>query len=141
MHAWVWFGVGVALAAMELIAPTGFFLIILGCAAICVGILVALGIMTSWIPQSIVFCIVALTLWLFLGKKLKTLFAAKQLRQGQLIGAVVRMTETVKPGDFGSGELWGAVWRIHNVDTGDLVAGRDGVVVGSEGITLQVKSK
>lgn len=139
MSSWMWLVVGVALVMLELLVPSGFFLLILGGSSIVVGILVSAGLFATWIPQAIAFCGVAVVSWLTLGKKLQGSMAAKGPQQGQLVGARVKLAQTIPPGGSGTGELWGTSWRVVNIDTADLVVGGEAVVVDSEGITLKVK--
>ena len=139
MQSWFCLVIGVVLMMLELLLPSGFFLLILGGSAVVVGALVGLGLFATWIPQAIVFCVVAVLTWLLLGKKLRNVVTASRSQHGQLVGAVVKVTQTISPGGSGTGELWGASWRMLNVDSVQLEGGSEAVVVGSEGITLQVR--
>jgi len=139
MHSWVWLVTGVVLMMLELLLPSGFFLLILGGSAVVVGALVEIGLFASWISQAIVFCAVAVCTWLLLGKKLRGMIGLAKPQAGQLVGATVKVTQAIPSGGSGSGELWGTSWRLQNVDSIELSVGTEAVVIGSEGITLQVK--
>lgn len=141
MYSWVWLVAGVLLVVLELLTPAGFFLLILGGSSIVVGLLAAIGVCTTWIPQVIVFCIISVASWLTLGRQLRSRLSEKPLPQGQLVGSVVRVAQTIAPGEVGSGELWGTSWRIRNADAAELPEGSEVVVVGSEGITLHVRRR
>jgi membrane protein implicated in regulation of membrane protease activity len=141
MYSWVWLAVGVVLVILELLTPTGFFLLILGGSAIVVGLLAAVGVCTTWIPQAGFFCVIAVVSWLTLGQKLRRRLALKPPQQGQIVGSIVRVTQRIAPGETGAGELWGTSWRIRNADAAELLEGSEVVVVGSEGITLHVKQR
>lgn len=141
MYSWMWLVAGVGLMILELFIPSGFIILILGAAAVVVGILSELGLLTTWVPQAALFCVVALGTWIALGQRLQALLGTKSPQQGQVEGAVVKVTEPIAPGATGSGELWGAAWRIHNIGTEELPVGSEAVVIGSAGITLQVKRK
>jgi membrane protein implicated in regulation of membrane protease activity len=141
MYSWIWLVVGVFLVVLELLTPAGFFLLILGGSAMAVGLLAAIGVCSTWIPQSICFCVIAVVSWLTLGQKLRNRLSQRPPQQGQVIGSVVKVAQRIAPGETGAGELWGTAWRIRNADSVDLLEGSDAVVVGSEGITLHVKQR
>lgn len=141
MPAWIWLILGIAMMALELLLPSGFFLFILGTAGLSVGILVAAGMVSGWLIEVCVFCGIALLVWVLLGKRLSGLFAPKGPQQGQLVGSVVVVAEEIAPGGHGNGELWGTQWRLENVDQTPLTAGSEAVVVSSQGIRLRVKKK
>jgi membrane protein implicated in regulation of membrane protease activity len=141
MYSWVWLILGAALVMLELLTPSGFFLLILGGAAVVVGLLAAVGLLSTWIPQAVAFCIISLVTWRMLGSQLRQRLWQRPPHQGQLVGAIVRVTETITPGASGSGELWGALWRVRNIGTVELPQGSEALVQGSEGITLLVEYK
>jgi membrane protein implicated in regulation of membrane protease activity len=141
MAAWIWIVLGLVTMIFELMLPSGFFLFILGAAGIIVGVVAAIGLAQSWISQALIFCVLAIGLWLLLGKKLRGVFKPSALQEGQVVGSIVTTSENIAPGGTGSGMLWGTQWRLENVDSVILAAGSEAVVVASHGIGLQVKKK
>jgi membrane protein implicated in regulation of membrane protease activity len=142
MPAWIWLVLGISLVIVELLLPSGFFLFILGIAGIVVGAFVATGVISGWMPEVVVFCVVAIGCWLAFGKHLVQLFSRRPAgHQGQLVGSVVSVTANIPVGSTGTGTLWGTQWRLENIDSSTLTAGSEAVVVSSQGITLQVKRK
>jgi membrane protein implicated in regulation of membrane protease activity len=141
MAAWIWLVLGLGLIALELFAPSGFYLFILGVAAIVVGAVGAMGLLSSWMGQSALFSLVAVLVWLGLGEKLRSRFVKRGAQPGQVIGRTITIAAEIAPGHHGSGELWGVQWRLENVDSTPLLAGSEVVVVSAEGITLRVKRR
>ncbi len=137
----MWLVLGIVSVVLELLIPSGFFLFILGLAATAVGALVTTGMIGSWMPQVLVFCLAAVVLWIALGKRLAGLLSrgSDTQRRGQLVGAVVTIHEEIRPGGRGSGELWGTQWTVENIGSDSLAAGSRAVVVSSQGINLQVR--
>jgi membrane protein implicated in regulation of membrane protease activity len=139
MQYWLWLLLGLSLAILELLTPSGFFLIILGGAAILVGLLVAAGIFASWNAQAIIFCLIALVIWFTLGKRLRETITTKDSRHGDLVGSLITVKTETAPGEDGSGELWGTSWRLKNIDNAILYPEERALVISCEGITLMVK--
>jgi membrane protein implicated in regulation of membrane protease activity len=143
MDAWIWLVGGIALVTVEVLMPSGFYLLILGVAGILVGSLVALGLLSDWMYEVLLFCTTAIVLWIAFAKQLAELLGRTGTRttQGQVEGAVVTVLSEIAPGAKGDGTLWGATWKLHNVDSTTLPAGSEALVVSSEGISLSVKRK
>ena len=141
MAPWIWLIVGLGLIACELFIPSGFYLFILGVSGILVGVTAATGLVGSWIAQSVLFCLVAVLVWVGLGEKLRRVFFKRGAQPGQVIGRIITVTSDIAPGQHGSGELWGVQWRLENVDSIVIPTGSEVVVTSAEGITLRVKRR
>ena len=141
MAAWLWIVIGIILMMIELMIPSGFFLFIVGMAGLLVGAVSAIGLVQSWIPQGLLFCVMAVGLWILLGKRLQGILKPTAFKEGKLVGSTVLLSEDIAPGASGSGVLWGTQWRLENIDSVVLNAGSEAVVVASQGIGLQVKRK
>lgn len=139
MQYWLWLLLGLSLAILELVTPSGFFLIILGGAAVLVGLLVAAGAFVSWNAQAIIFCLLALGIWFTLGKRLRNSVATKDPRHGDLVGSLITIKTETAPGGDGSGEMWGTTWQLKNIDDAILYPEERALVISCEGITLMVK--
>jgi hypothetical protein len=141
MAPWIWLVLGLGLMALELFAPSGFYLFILGLSAIMVGLVATTGVLSTWIAQSALFCLVAVGVWIGLGERLRKRFFKKGAHPGQVIGQIITTVADISPGQHGSGELWGVQWRLENADSTTILAGSEVVVVSAEGITLRVKRR
>lgn len=141
MPAHIWLILGILTMALEVLAPSGFFLFILGTSGLIVGLLVTAGFLSNWWIEVSVFCALSVVVWVLLGKRLRGLLGAPGPQAGQLVGSIVVVGEEIAPGKHGSGELWGTQWRLENVDAVTLTAGSEAVVVAGQGVSLQVKKK
>jgi membrane protein implicated in regulation of membrane protease activity len=141
MEAWLLFVIGSALCVAELVVPTGFFLLILGVGTLIVGALTFFGVIASWIVQATVFSISSLTIWYLFGDTLQRLLRSGEKEYGGLIGQVAVARERIIPATKGSGEMWGAPWRIENVGASILEIGDECEVLSSDGLVLRVQKK
>lgn len=141
MEAWLLFVIGIGLCVAELFGSTGFFLLILGLGSLLTGALTSLGVISSWIPQATVFSLSSLGIWVLFGDSLQRLLRTGEKEYGGLIGQTAVARETVAPGHKGSGEMWGAPWRVENVGSSSIQSGDECEVVSSDGLILRVKRK
>lgn len=141
MEGWKWIALGLALVIAELLAPTGFFLFILGIACLVVGALVYFGIVAGWIFQVLIFSSTALVVWYVFPDKLQSLLRSKEKEYRGLLGQVAKSSEVIAPGNKGAGELWGSPWRLENVGDSILQPGDECEVLSSDGLVLKVKRK
>lgn len=140
MAAWIWLVLGLGLMALELIAPGGFFMLLLGLSGLVVGGLGLMGAAESLGAQTAVFSGTALVLWLGLGKRLRTLTLRQKSAPSQLVGRRVVVSGEILPAAHGSGELYGSPWRLQNVGDVVIANGAEAEVVAAEGVTLQVRA-
>lgn len=141
VDAGIWYLIGIGLLAAEMLVSTGFYLLILGVAALIVGGATSTGIVGAWMSQAVVFSVCALAMWYFLAERLQTLLRSKEKEYKGIIGQTATAKETVTPGQKGSGEMWGAPWRMENVGSSVINSGDECEVLSSDGLVLQVKSK
>jgi len=139
MAGWTWCVIGLVLFVAELFIPSGFFLLVLGIAGILVGLIMLTGIPLGWALQTVVFCVIAIALWVLLAGRLQKAISRKTPSTEGTDGKVVKVLAPIAPGEIGSGELWGSTWRIKNVGLVPLTVGLEVVVVHSEGVTLHVR--
>ena len=146
MTGWSWCIVGLVLLGAEIVVPSGFYLFLLGVAALGVAFVTGVGLMPEaiwplWTWQALAFSIFSIALLVTVSGRLRKLLVRSTSGggSGDTIGRVVKLTGAVMPGEFGTVEMWGVNWRIKNVDTRTLEVGTEATVVGSEGVTLHVK--
>jgi membrane protein implicated in regulation of membrane protease activity len=141
MEYWFWIIIGIGFLALEIFVSTGFYLFIIGVAAIGVGLLALAGLATSWIAQSALFCVLAILFWILFADRLQKLLRSGEKEYQGVVGQVVKAIENIAPGHKGAGELWGAPWRLENMSDAIIPADTECIVVSSDGIILQVKPK
>lgn len=140
MPWWFWCIGGLALMIAELITPAGFYLFFLGVSALVVGGIIATGLLQTIEAQGLLFAVLALASCILFARAFQRRMRVPKMKEDTL-GQIVKVVAAVPAGELGSGELWGSPWRIQNVDSRDLPADSKAVVVGIEGVTLQVKQK
>jgi membrane protein implicated in regulation of membrane protease activity len=144
MSWWVWIALGVVLAALELVAAGGFFIIFFGVAAIIVGGLEMFGLLPQPWMQWLLFPIVALLALKFFRRPL---LGRMRLRDrgkddvDSLVGAVAVTAGPIGPGGHGQAELRGTTWSARNVGDAALTAGQRCRVVAVEGLMLDLRSE
>ena len=143
MPWWSWVVLGLALAAIELATPGGFFIIFFGIAALAVGALILAGIVeAAWIEWLLFPIIAVAALRLFR----QPLLGWMRIREGvddvdSLVGEIAVASGEIPPGQHGRAELRGSSWAARNVDTHALAAGQRCRVVAVQGLTLELRQE
>ena len=71
---WAWLVVGLILMLAELLSPSGFFLFFFGVGSVATALLSALGLVSSFVAQGLVFVVTSLFCVFVLRKPLTTKF-------------------------------------------------------------------
>ena len=140
---WYWVVLGLALVALELATPGGFFVIFFAIAALAVGALTLAGVVaTSWL-QWLLFPVIAIV-----GLRLfrQPLLGRMGMRgsggdMDTLVGEVAIATSSIQPGEHGRAELRGSGWSARNVDTSSLAPGQRCRVVAVRGLMLDLRQE
>ena len=140
MTWWFWVALGLALGAIELATPGGFFVIFFGVAAVLVGLLQLAGLgLPAW-GQWLVFPILAVVaLRLFRRPLLLWLQPAAANAVDAIVSEVAVPVATIEPGQHGRAELRGTVWAAHNVGATVVSAGQRCRVVAVTGLQLDIR--
>ena len=139
MTWWLWEVLGLALAAIELATPGGFFIIFFGISAIIIGALVLAGLLgPAWIQWALFSVIALVALRLFR----QPLLARIRMRQADdvdsLIGEVALAASDIPPAGHGRAELRGTTWSARNAGATPLHAGQRARVVAVQGLTIDI---
>jgi membrane protein implicated in regulation of membrane protease activity len=143
MAWWYWVVLGLALAAIELATPGGFYVIFFAVGALAVGALRLAGVVhTPWI-EWLLFPVIALaTLRLFRQPLLGRLDLSRDSEQvDSLVGQVAVAIGDIAPGQHGRAELRGTGWSARNVDTTVLISGQRCRVVAVHGLMLDLRQE
>jgi membrane protein implicated in regulation of membrane protease activity len=137
---WMWMALGVVRAAIEVATPGGFVVIFFAVAACVVALLSLAGAAGGPVLQWLEFSVVAVAaLRLFRNPLLKHL---RVRDHGHVVDAIAGETAIAStymaPGEYGSAELRGTVWKARNVDLAPVTAGQRCRVVAVEGLLLDV---
>jgi membrane protein implicated in regulation of membrane protease activity len=138
-----WLVLGLALAALELATPGGFFVIFFSVSALILGILEVVGVLSRDVIQWFLFPVIALV---GLGVFRKPLLVWMRAREPKtevdaLIGEVALAAGDIAPGAHGRAELRGTSWSARNVGTAALAAGQRSRVVAVNGLELDIQSE
>jgi membrane protein implicated in regulation of membrane protease activity len=142
MPWWYWIVIGLVLLAGELATPGGFFIIFFGAAALVVGGLTLLGVVSAAWVQWLLFTVAAV-----LGLRLfrQPLVGRIQMRDttdvDTLVGEVAIPSADIAPGQHGRAELRGTSWSARNVGTATLTAGQRSRVVAVQGLMLDLRQE
>ena len=141
MEWWYWMLLGLVLLGLELVVPSGFYLMFLGLAALSVGMLVALGMAKAVWLQWVLFSGLSVVAVLFFRGPLLAWFKYKERPHATvdpLVGEIAIPLEDVAPGSTGKAELHGTAWTVINSGEGILMKGQRTRVVRVDGLTLWI---
>lgn len=142
MTWWGWIIIGTILLGAELFAVDAqFYLVFLGLSAAIVGLLGLAGWdMQEW-AQWLLFAALSLVSMFTFRKSLYEKIRGNdvELKEG-VTGEQVEIREDLAPGDSGSLEFRGSVWKVKNVGSRLIPAGSKVAVIRTEGLTMHVSS-
>ena len=137
---WYWIFLGLALAGAEMLSPGGFYLLFFGIAAVIVGALAGMDVVTAeWLQWLLFSCLAVLSLLLLRGPLLRMTQSQPAQEMDSMIGETAVLTEDLQPGHTGKAELRGSTWSARNVGTSSLSMGQRVTVKKVEGLTLWVR--
>lgn len=140
---WMWVVLGMVLLLGEVLTPGGFFIIFFGAAAVCVGLMKALGLEMSLSYELMLYAVLSVLGLLFFRKPLQQRF--KQLTPDiavdEMVGELAKAAEEIAPGATGKVELRGTTWNATNSGESALPKGAACVVEKVNGLTLTVRAK
>jgi membrane protein implicated in regulation of membrane protease activity len=139
MDWWWWLAGGVALVAVEVAAPTGFFVTFFGIGAMMVGALAGLGVVTTLPLQVLAFTVLSVfSLLLFRGRLQRMTQSPPASNVDTLIGVLAIVQERLSPGVVGRVEVRGTMWAARNTSAVTLDPGQRARVSAVDGLTLAV---
>ena len=141
MNWWGWLIVGLLLMGAELTAvDAAFYLIFVGAAAICMGLLGLLGVTLPFWVQWVLFAVLAVGSMVLFRQKLYQRFRGGAPGfDGSAVGTLVAVTEDVPRGGRTRVRLRGSEWTATNVGPSPIAAGADARVVEADGVDLSIE--
>lgn len=140
MDWWMWLAGGLVLMVVELVTPSGFFVMFFGLGAATVGVLVRLGLGGEPWLQWLLFPIASLVyLGLFRGQLQARFQAPPPPDVDAIVGVLAVPDAAIEPGAVGRVEVRGAAWSARNVAAVALARGQRCVVVSVDGLLLTVR--
>ena len=135
----MWLAAGLVLVVAELATPGGFVIIFFGIAALLVGVLGLLGVVSSPTLQFLLFSVLAVAMLAILRSRLKSrLQVPSSTTVDSLIGDLAIPQERLSPGVVGRVEVRGSSWSARNTSSVTIDVGQRARVAGVDGLTLAV---
>jgi inner membrane protein len=136
MAWWQWILLGLALSALELATPGGFYLIFFGVSAILVGLASLVGFLVPAWFEWLAFSVGSIVMLLMFRRRLMQLIQPGAGDVDSLIGETALLLETIRPGAIGRAEMRGTVWSARNAYDSELARGQRARVQRVDGLTL-----
>ncbi|MBP7776957.1 MAG: NfeD family protein [Acidobacteria bacterium] len=139
MDWWIWLAGGFVLLVLELVTPSGFFIMFFGVGAILTGVVASTGALTGMAAQWLIFTVISvLSLLLFRGKIQARVEPVSRPPVDSLVGEIAFPVESMPPGAVGRVALRGSNWEARNVGDTPLGANQRCRVTRVLGLQLGV---
>ncbi len=138
---WFWVLLGLALLFLELVTPTGFYLLFFGVGAVLVGLLAVVGLEgPAWL-QWLLFSLLSIGSLLLLRGRLQERMRRVAPAQpvNDLVGQTAQSLENIAVDGYGQVELRGTSWRAKNVGPEPITQAESCKVDRVEGVVLWVR--
>jgi inner membrane protein len=144
MPWWIWILGGLALLAVELMTPGGFFVIFFGVGALVTGLLAGLGLVEAGSIEWLLFSAVSIVSLLLFRKPLLEWMKNREPARApvdSLVGETAVLTEDLPAGGVGKAELRGTSWSVRAREAAGLKRGQRARVEQVDGLTLWVRAE
>jgi inner membrane protein len=142
MDWWLWLLLGLALLGVEMLTPSGFYVLFFGVGALTVGALTAAGIGGPVSVQWLLFSAVSIAGVTLVRRRLLPSTTAAGDRAVDSFGQdVAILLEDLPVGGVGKAELRGTTWTVRNAGAGALRAGQRCRVERIDGLTLWLRAE
>ena len=140
MTWWTWLAGGLGLMLLELVTPSGFFIMFFGVGALLTGIVSGLGLLGGPVAEWTLFTVASvLSLLLFRGKiQSRVEQTGAGPRVDALVGEIAFPVEVMAPGAVGRVTLRGTTWDARNEGHTPLGANQRCRVTRVSGLQLGV---
>ena len=144
MPWWAWIVLGIGLLGVELLLiDAQFYLVFIGLSAAAVGLLGLAGVNLPEWAQWLVFAVLALVTMLTFRKRVYEMLRSGvgQVDERLTVGDRVLVPTRLDPGQSGRVEHRGSSWTARNTGEVAIEAGREAVIHGVDGLTLNVRAE
>lgn len=143
MDWWLWMLLGLALLAVEMLTPGGFYVLFFGVGALVAGGLTVAGLGGGPAVQWLIFSLVSVaSLWLFRSRLVAAFGTPPGVREvDSLLREVAILQQDLPPNAIGKAELRGTTWTVRNGESRELRRGERCRVERVEGLTLWLRGE
>jgi membrane protein implicated in regulation of membrane protease activity len=140
MDWWLWLVAGFVLLVLELVTPSGFFIMFFGVGALVAGALAATGLVTNAGLQWLVFTAASVVCLLLFRGKIQARVESTGARPpvDSLVGEIVIPVEGIAPGAVGRVSLRGSNWEARNDGAVGVYANQRCKVVRVSGLQVGI---
>ncbi len=135
----MWLAGGLVLLVVELVTPSGFFVMFFGLGALTVGVLARLGLSGEDWAQWLIFTVTSVVYLLLFRGRLRDSFEHPPANVDTLVGELATPRERIQPGDVGRVDLRGTLWNARNDSPQPLDPGERCRVTRVEGLLVHVQ--
>ncbi|MBA3270975.1 MAG: NfeD family protein [Acidobacteria bacterium] len=139
MEWWMWLTGGLVLLVVELVTPSGFFVMFFGLGALTVGVLTRLALAGEPWAQWLIFTVVSVVYLLLFRGRVRRGLATPPANVDTLVGELAIPRERILPGEVGRVDLRGTLWNARNDASALLEPGQRCRVTGLDGLVLFVQ--
>lgn len=135
----MWLAGGLLLLVIELVTPSGFFVLFFGVGALVVGVLAGVGLADSALTQWLVFTLASLTSLVLFRGRLQDRIRRDTTDVDTLLGEIAIPRERIAPGELGRVDLRGTLWTGQNDGAAVIEPDERCRVVRVEGLIVGVQ--
>jgi membrane protein implicated in regulation of membrane protease activity len=135
----MWLAGGLVLLVIEVVTPSGFFVMFFGLGALTVGALGRFGFAGASRVQWLVFTVTSIVYLLLFRGRLQDRVERPSGKMDTLVGEVAVPRERIQPGDVGRVELRGTLWTGRNDATQAIEPGQRCRVIGVDNFVVFVQ--
>jgi membrane protein implicated in regulation of membrane protease activity len=135
----MWLAGGLVLLVIELVTPSGFFVMFFGLGALTVGILQRLGLTGAAWTEWLIFSVSSIVYLLLFRGRLQDRLEQPSPQVDTIVGELAIPKERIAPAEVGRVELRGAVWNARNETALPLEPGQRCRVVKVDGLMVSVR--
>jgi membrane protein implicated in regulation of membrane protease activity len=135
----MWLAGGLVLLLIELATPSGFFVMFFGLGAVTVGLLQALGLLPTAVPQWFLFTSLSVIYLLLFRGRMQKGVDRPPANIDTLVGELAVPRERILPGHVGRVDLRGALWNARNDAARLIEPGQRCRVTAVDGLTVYVQ--
>jgi inner membrane protein len=135
----MWLAGGLVLLVIEVVTPSGFFVMFFGLGALTVGTLGRLGFAGAPWVQWLIFTVTSIVYLLLFRGRLHDRVDRPAARVDTLVGELAVPRERIAPGEVGRIDLRGTLWSGRNDSTQPLEPGQRCRVTGVDNLVVFVQ--